>query len=378
MRVGIEATIALVPQKTGVERYASELITALIKELSANPELDLFLYFHTGNPFTDRQALDQYRPLFAGARCRVYSLRRGYGLALSAMARLDRLQLLHLLEPRAPHFKPCPILLTIHDVSWAHLPAEGRQIEWARQLPRTKSAIDFADNFLAVSQHTARDFQELYGVAAERIPVVQHGVDHALNPGRPKANSAARYNLGPYILHVGALQYRKNLVRLLEAYKLLKTQYQLAHTLVLAGRDGHGSDEVYRAIENLGLQQNVRLLGYVPEEDLPGLYAGAGLFVYPSIYEGFGIPIIEAFSCGTVVAAARSSSIPEVGGDAIIYFDPYNVNEMAAAIYEGLTNPSLRDNLQEKGRRRVARFTWQRAARETISVYGDLVAAASK
>lgn len=374
MRIGIEATAALVHQKTGIERYAAELLAALSKEVATNSNLELYLYFHKGNRFVNERSLEQHLSYCSErVRCRSYGLHRGYGLTLPLMAVMDRLELLHLLDLRAPRFKPCAMLLTVHDIGWACLPDEGVRVEAATLRPLAERIIGMADGFIAVSHCTAKDLRETYPVSTDRAWVVQHGVDHSLSTGLSTADPVApTYGLQQYILYVGALQYRKNLVRLLQAYSVLKSRYHIPHSLALAGRDGPGSEQVYSAAEQLGLQQDVRFLGYVPDKDLWGLYSEASLVVYPSIYEGFGIPILEALSCGAVTAASNAASIPEVGEDAVIYFDPYSIEDMAATVYEGLTNQPLRDDLRDRGRRRASQFTWQRAAQKTIAVYRQL------
>jgi glycosyltransferase involved in cell wall biosynthesis len=371
MRVGVNATPILVPQKTGIERYASELVFALVEQVETTPNLDLYLYLHAGNPFADEKLLERYQPIIRKAHCCVYSPRRGFGLILFLMAMKDRLHLLHLLTSIPPWFKPCATLLTIHHIG-ASLPKQAQHIERSASRRSASKAIRMADGFIAVSRDAANDLENACSVSPDRVWVVQHGVNHIEDSIHNYESVASKYRLNQYILFVGALQYRKNLVRLLQAYALLRSQYRIPHKLVLTGRDGPGCEQVYNEIDRLKLHPQVKLLGYVPDDELWSLYSEASLFVYPSIHEGFGIPILEAMSSGTVVAAAHTSSIPEVGGDAVIYFDPYDVQEMAGAIYEGLTNRSLRKALKAQGVERARRFTWQRAAKDTLDVYRTL------
>ena len=173
----------------------------------------------------------------------------------------------------------------------------------------------------------------------------------------------------PYILFVGSVEPRKNILRLLEAYhKVLKwsKRWQL---VIVGGRNYWKSSPVVQKVEQLGLQDQVKLTGYIPDEDLPAIYNGADLFCLPSLYEGFGLPVLEAMACGVPVITSNSSSLPEVAGDAAILSDPYNVDEIASAMERILEEPELAQELRQRGLARAAQFTWEKTARETIAVY---------
>jgi glycosyltransferase involved in cell wall biosynthesis len=234
--------------------------------------------------------------------------------------------------------------------------------------------IGMATAMIAVSQNTRRDLLEEYSIAPERVGVTYEGVSELYHPAPVEAERLrSKHQLDHYILYVGTLQRRKNLVRLVEAYAHLLEQHDIPHKLVLAGSKGWGYEEVYAAVERSGVADRIKLLGYVPDEDLPGLYSGADLFIYPSLYEGFGLPVLEAMACGTPVAVSSTSSLPEVAGDAGCYFDPYNVAEIAQAIGHVLTNSDYKDELRQKGLSQVQYFTWRETARQTLSIYRDLI-----
>jgi glycosyltransferase involved in cell wall biosynthesis len=169
---------------------------------------------------------------------------------------------------------------------------------------------------------------------------------------------------------VGTLQPRKNLGRLLEAVALLREQAQRGEApgLVIAGRKGWLYDPVFQQVERLGLEREVVFPGYVPQEDLPALLSGARLFVFPSLYEGFGLPVLEAMACGTPVVCSNVSSLPEVAGDAAFLVDPRDVKGMAEAMNRLLQDEGLRAEVVERGYRRVRQFSWDRCARETLAV----------
>jgi glycosyltransferase involved in cell wall biosynthesis len=173
----------------------------------------------------------------------------------------------------------------------------------------------------------------------------------------------------PYFLHVGRLQARKNLVRLVEAFHRLRAQHEAPHKLVLVGRESWESGEIFAAIRRLGLESEVVHLGYVPGEDLPHLYTGAEAVVFPSLFEGFGIPVIEAMSFGTPVVTSRATSLPEVAGDAALLVDPYSTEEIAEAMRRVIAESGLRETLRQRGMERARQFTWRRTALETKRIY---------
>jgi glycosyltransferase involved in cell wall biosynthesis len=173
----------------------------------------------------------------------------------------------------------------------------------------------------------------------------------------------------PFLLFVGTLETRKNLVRLIQAFRLMRQHYKLPHRLVLAGKPGHGWQAIEEAINENGVRDAIEVRGYVREEKLGDLYHAATAVIYPSLYEGFGLPILEGMAHGTPVACSNTTSLPEVGGNAVIYFNPHDVEEMAAAIERVLRSPSLQAELREKGLKRASQFTWEECARKHIEVY---------
>jgi glycosyltransferase involved in cell wall biosynthesis len=162
---------------------------------------------------------------------------------------------------------------------------------------------------------------------------------------------------------------RKNLLRLLEAYQEVRKWSQSWRLVIVGARNYWKSSPVAQKVKDLGLEGQVKFTGYIPDEDLPALYNGADLFCFPSLYEGFGLPVLEAMACGTPVVTANSSSLPEVAGEAALLVDPYIVTELAAAMRRVLEDPALAEDLRQKGLERVKQFTWEKTARETIAVY---------
>jgi glycosyltransferase involved in cell wall biosynthesis len=264
-------------------------------------------------------------------------------------------------------------VVTIHDLSFLRLP-QFADPGLAGHLSRaTPAAVSRAARVLADSENTANDLGELLGVPQQKISVVTPGVGPRFRPVRDSVRLnevRARYNLPEwFILFVGTIEPRKNLARLISAFGALRRQTGLPHALVIAGGPGWLNQGIYEQVGKEGLTEHVCFPGFVADEDLPGLYTLADLFAFPSLYEGFGIPPLEAMACGTPVVASNRSSIPEVVGSAALLVDPEDVDGMADAMARVLGNASLRARLSDLGRAQAARFTWRAAAEKLLQAY---------
>ncbi len=264
-------------------------------------------------------------------------------------------------------------ILTVHDLSFKRVPETAvPNLKWYLEgaVPR---AIRRADLIFADSDSTRFDIIELFGGAPERVQTLYSAVEDFFC--RVADESALRSILDryaltkPFILSVGTIEPRKNLVRLIEAYSRLRRRDDL--DLVLAGGPGWMYDEIYRAPEEFGVAGNVRFLGFVPDGDLPGLYSLATLFVYPSLYEGFGLPLLEALACGAPVVASDNSSLPEVAGDAAVLVDPRDTEGLAAAIMRLLDDENLREDLARRGPAQANKFSWDASARQLRAAFED-------
>jgi glycosyltransferase involved in cell wall biosynthesis len=376
MRVGIDSGNLLIPNKTGIEVYTTELVLELVKQSRETADFEIVLYFYAGNQYANVELLDQYLSILTGIKKRVYRPRYGYRIALAGMAMMDHLDLLHIPSPGLPRLLTCPIAVTIHDLTWLHLTDEGNVKEGihAEQNSLKKSAFNTLAGVITNSQTTKKDIIEYYGVLESLISVVEMGVDKRFQPvANSKEMVNEKYGIENYIVNVAALQYRKNQVRLLQAFAKLIQENGLKYQLVIAGRDGWGCEQVYAERERLGLEDTVKFLGYVPDEDMPAIYSGAELSVYPSILEGFGFPVVEAMACGTVTATSDTSSMPEIGGDAAVYFNPYDVDDMAEKIYLALVDEELRKSKREAGFKRAKQYTWENTARKTLEAYRKMI-----
>ncbi len=271
-------------------------------------------------------------------------------------------------------------LLTIYDVTPLVHPEWHAHANTQMHSAKDRFAMERAAHIIAISEATKRDVMTHLGIPAQRISVVYGAADARFRP-HPTPTLApvlARYNVsvGGYILSIGTLEPRKNYVRLMQAYADL---YHTLHThqitpppLLIAGAHGWLYEEILATPAQLGLGNQIRLLGKVPADDLPLLLAGAGMFIYPSLYEGFGLPVLEALASGVPVIAANTTSLPEVIGDAGLYCDPLDPVSMTRSMQMLWSNPDLAQQLRAAGIARARQFSWQRAARETIAVYEHL------
>jgi len=362
LRIGIEATGLIIQPKTGVEHYTTQLILALAKEAARQDDLCLHLYVHTGSSCADPSLLSAYAQQLGGMRLHTYAPRRWYRLGLEMMAKRDRLDLLHLPMPFPPALHWNRTLTTIHDLHWDTMSDPVRAV--------IRGAIEKSDYLLAVSEETRRSLLGQFKTELERVFLIHEGVTDQFCPSVEEAERVKRkYVLDSYILCTGTFHPRKNHLGLVQAYARLRAERGIRQQLVLAGGDGAESAAVRERIARLGLDSAVRMLGYLPDEDLCGLYAGADVFVLPSFYEGFGLPVIEAMACGAPVATANTGSLPEIAGEAALYFDPCDSNEMAEKIFQILSNATLRAGLIKKGALQASRFRWPGTAQKTLDAY---------
>ncbi len=274
-----------------------------------------------------------------------------------------------------PPLSPCPTVVTIHDVSFITHP------EWFPTRPRLlmQTLIPLsarrADKVICGSEHAAAEISLHCRIPRAKIEVIPYAADPRFVPiplEQARARVASRYGLAnPYLLALGLLQPRKNLARLIAAFATLAPRYD-GLELAMVGRRGWQAEQVRERVEELGLGDRVRLVGAAEDEDLPYLYSACEMLVYPSLYEGFGLPPLEAMACGAAVIAGQTSSLPEVVGDGGLLIDPYSIAAIGAAIGELLDHPARTAALRAAGLRQAARFSWANCAREHERVYRDV------
>lgn len=374
MRIGIDYTAA-VNQGAGIGRYARQMTRALL-ELDRENEYVLLV------PSASAEASRASESAMVGqANVSLVRLPLSERALVALWHRLrvpvpvelfsGRLDVFH-----SPDFALAPVLrartlVTVHDLSFRRVPEcfEPALLSYLnRVVPRS---VARADIVLADSESTRNDAIELLRLAPERVFVVYAGVDsrfHRVTDQGFLETVRSRYSLpGRFVLSVGTLQPRKNYMRLIEAFSRLSGVEDVR--LVISGARGWLYEDIFRRVEELGLSSRVLFPGYVAEADLPALYSLSEVFAFPSLYEGFGLPPLEAMACGTPVVVSRASSLPEVVGNAGCLVDPVSVEEIAGALQALLDSPARRADLAEQCVAQAARFTWSEAARVLLGLY---------
>jgi glycosyltransferase involved in cell wall biosynthesis len=293
----------------------------------------------------------------------------------------EHVDLLHCPYWSNPVWSPWPTVVTIHDVIQFVLP----EYKW-RKISRVyfglvSAGARRADAVITVSECSKRDIVKLLDLAPERIHVIGNAVDASLFPVRDAwllANVRERYGIGPrYLLYFGGFDMRKNVPRLIEAYGLLPERLRREYQLVIAGRYARLGHPLYpdprETVRRLGLESNAVFTGQIREQDKAPLYSAATVFAFPSLYEGFGMPVLEAMACGTPVVTSNVSALPEVAGDAGLLVDPYDAQAICEALAELLESQARRDELGRRGLERARRFTWPQVAEQTVRVYKQIV-----
>lgn len=370
MRIAIDAhTVGT--KLGGNESYAVNLIEALAKIDSVNK-------------YTIYVTTNEAREHFSG-RWSNFKIRSTLPhtpliripLTLSAELRKNPVDVLHV-QFTAPPFCPCPVVVSIHDLSFEHLPQTFNRRSRTQLRLTVRHSARRAARILSLSEHTRHDIIQTYGISPQRVSAIPIAAPDHFGPitdTRELQRVRHTYGIdGDYILSVGSIQPRKNLARLVRAYAVLRGD-SLADKLpqlVLVGKCAWLYDETLRALDETNVKDAVVLTGYVPQSDLPALYSGALCFVYPSYFEGFGLPPLEAMKCGAAVIVGNRTSLPEVVGDAALTVDPFDVDAIANSIRKLINDSALRQELSVKGQERANGFNWQETARKTLAVYKEV------
>lgn len=374
MRVGIDARFITRHPRRGIGNYSLNVVTELVR---LSPETKYFLYI---------SAPDEEGVLASASNVTVRRLSMpGYPLweqiALPRAARHDRLDILHCLGNTAPLAMPSSVrlVLSLMDAMFLQtgefVPKPTNTYQALGRLYRRVVAprcARSAEQVITISEYSRRDILQLIpDLDPARVRVTYLSCDAVFKqaPALPKRMSESDAGNRPYILSLGADDPRKNTLRLVNAYLTLLQRHGIVENLVISGYSNWECSEVYRAVRGAGATDRVRFLSFVSIDELAALYRNATLFVYPSLYEGFGIPVLEAFSSGCPVLASNVTSIPEVAGDAAIYVDPLSEEEIGKAMYRLIQDGELRQSLVQRGHARALDFSWTETAKQTLSVY---------
>ncbi len=372
MRIAIDAH-SVGTQLGGNETYATNLIEALA-EIDSQNQYTVFV--------TKRTAMDRFANRWPNVSARITAPHTPLiriPLTLSGELRRHPVDVLHV-QYTAPPFSPCPVVVNIHDLSFEHLPETFKRRSRMQLRMTVRRSARQAAEILALSDYARHDIITTYKISPDKVTVVPlAAAAHFIPVEDTKKLQQVRQTYGiqgDYILSVGSIQPRKNLTRLLQAYALLRAAEPAGKLpqLVIVGKHAWLYAETVRAVNELGLANHVVLTGYIPDEDLPPLYSGAVGFVYPSYFEGFGLPPLEAMKCGTPVIVGNRTSLPEVVGDAAILVDPFSTEEIERAMSRLINDASLRSSLRAKGLERAKLFDWRETARQTLSVYEKVAA----
>jgi glycosyltransferase involved in cell wall biosynthesis len=370
MRVGI-LVYGLDRPLTGIGRYILELTRAL----AALPEpMEIFL-LTAGNPGLLAHRNDVHYIPLPGCRLLPGLLTLGSRL-IPALIREHQLDIIHDPTGVAPFMfgtRQAYPVVTIHDVFPWSVPGYNSLLDtliYRQWLPRVLRSRKI--EIITVSDQSRQDIMKYLGVDGRRLQIIPYGIGpqfRLLPPDSVREHLAARFGISwPYILYVGALTQRKNIARALQAFSQIKNSFPALH-FVLAGPQTWKQTRVESLVESLNIRNRVFLTGPLTDSDLPILYNGAELFIFPSLYEGFGLPPLEAMACGTPVITSNVSSLPEVTGEAALLVDPLDVEGIAQTMLRVLEDPSLAAEMRLKGLAQAAKFTWDRTARETLAVY---------
>jgi glycosyltransferase involved in cell wall biosynthesis len=364
MRIAFDGT-TLMAGRTGVGYYTEHLLQHLAQEA---PDDELIV--------VSNRSVDTIGPLPSNVRVESsWRTPRIVWMQTQAPRILRQLKVsvAHFTNGMVPLASRVPTVVTIHDMSLTMYPQYHPPRRVLLNRPLVDLAARRADAVVTVSQSAKRDIVRLYGLDPTRVHVVHEAAAPAFKPVRDAAaleRVRARYRLADrFILYVGTIEPRKNLPGLLEGFARRRNSGDLPHQLVCAGPYGWLSRDIERRIERLGIGGAVRFTGYVPFDDLPTLYSLAEMFVFPSVYEGFGLPVIEAMACGTPVITGHAGALAEVAGGAVERVERPDPAALGDAIAALAHNPVRRDHLSALGLQRAQMFSWQRAARETLNIY---------
>lgn len=387
MKINFDAEPICAPQPTGVGMVEIELCKRIVKEY---PENEYLLTFFSLRGTKEKKERIKNR---TGANVKVKAfplLSSGLYKMISTVLPLPyrmffggKSDVTHFFNFIIPFGVKGKKICTIHDLAFKRYP-ETVTLKTRKFLEyRIKKTIKRADKIVVVSKFTADELTELYGVSPDKIAVIYNGVDFDLyngNTDRGRIDEVLqKRNLeyGKYFFYLGTIEPRKNIYRMIGAYaacvKRLKAEGKEVPKLVLGGKLGWYYDEILERIKKENIEDSIRLLGYVDETEKPALYSGCLAFLFPSLYEGFGLPIAEAMACGAPVLTANSTSLAEIAENNAILCDPLSENDIAEGMYRLATEPDTREKLSQSGMEHVKRFTWDASSEKLYELYKDVL-----
>ena len=374
MHIGFDISALSLP-KSGVGHYQVNLLNALLKIDKEN-----FYNLYAFN-FRNRNRFKKLQFQSENYKINTIPIPQRLITAWWLMANFPSLEsvvgecdVYHISEICMQPTKKAKTVAFIHDLTTILYPDSHVKSNVFLHNRRFKN-IHKADVILTNSEYTKKDIIKHLKVKPDKIFVTHLGADECFKPIVPSDTKPVleKYSIKkPYILFTGNLEPRQNVTSLVKAFNKLKKEHQIPHQLVLAGGKGWLYDDLLKEIELSNYKEDIKQIGYVDDADLPALMNGTQVFVYPSFYEGFGLPILEAMQCGTPVITSSTSSMPEVGGEACLYIDPNSADELSDKIYKVISDENLQEDLSKKGVEQAKNFSWEKCARETLKIYQSL------
>jgi glycosyltransferase involved in cell wall biosynthesis len=370
MKIGIDARMYGV-SFTGIGRYTSELIKNLA-QLDDKHEFVVFMRKEAYNSFTPPN--ERFKKILADYPH--YSFSEQFGF-LSALNK-EKLDLMHFTHFNAPIFYKRPFIVTIHDLTLSFFPGKKMtsQIERLAYYVVIRNVTKKAKKIIAVSNNTKKDLIEAFKIPEDKIEVIYNGVSPKFGDTEPTLRPDMMKKLGlqkPYFLYTGVWRDHKNIVGMIKAFNEFNKEVGNQYNLVITGPYNATYHEIPDTVRELGIENEVHLVGLVSDPDLFALYKYAIAYVFPSFYEGFGLPPLEAMQCGTPVIASRTSATPEICGQGnALFFDPYDLKDMKLAMRLVATDPPIRQHLVDNGFERVKDFSWEKMTRSVLNLYNSL------
>lgn len=368
-RIGIDARLFGTAMAVGIGRYTEELIRHLI-ELDKDNQYHIFLSKSAATNFPI------YSPNLSktGVDFSHYSYSEQF--KYPAILKRARLDLIHYTNFNSPvFFTKTPSVVTIHDLTLWFFPGRGQKSWFRRMIYRfvIKKTCQNAKRIIAITKNTKQDIIRLLGVNPEKITVIYEAVPKnykVISNDQKIKKIKHKFNISkPYVMYVGQWRDHKNIVRMIRAFSLLRRRYNIDYQLVMVGKVDDKYPQIKATIKELELTDQVVFMGYVPDFELPYVYNGAEFFVWPSLYEGFGLPPLEAMACGTPVVSSNASCMPEVLGDAAYYFNPLNVESIAKSMADMSGSYSLKREFRLKGLRQARKYSFEQSAKQTYKIY---------
>jgi len=378
MVIGIDGNEANVNKKVGIGEFASELLKQfsgskfkVCSPLEAgSSKFEIYL---KNKP---NEGLPREREGWKYKIVKPSKLWTQIGLPLSLYFQKPRPNIFFSPTHYAPRFCPVPTVISIMDLSYLHYPQMFKKRDLYQLRNWTLHSAKKAAKIITISESSKNDIIKNYKVEKDKVVVVYPGIKEVSSIKYQVSSMdkiKEKYSIkGDYILFVGTIQPRKNIKRLIEAFAKIINEEKKDLSLVIIGKKGWLYEEILDTPKKLQIEEEVKFLDFVPDEDLPSFYAHAKCFVLPSLYEGFGLPVLEAMKYGCPVLASNVSSLPEAGGDAAVYFDPFDVDDIKEKILEVLNKEKLRKEMTEKGYKQVKKFSWEKSAEQVLGVLEEV------